>query len=340
MFLLGSLASCVDQLKNVNKTDDRLLSVDGMVSDKIGSYTVNLNLRSPNPNLKAKTPVGNALVTVKDDLGNTYNFEERSEGIYESDPEKFRGRLGRSYTLQIDLDNGKTYRSRVEKLKAAPKIDTIIPVYIRKTSSQGASVGSFDLMGIFQDPASKGDYYLLDWAHYYSKSVCNTYTENGIRYQESCCDPCYGIQRPWGKANIVTDAYSNGYHLRQKITTISYYTRDPYFIVVDLYTISEATYNFWRLTNNQVATSKANANAENAPVTIPSNITNVANSKETVLGLFSAVGSFRKSFYVKRDFIKEAPTTPLPANNVPVASCAACNETWQSTRFKPAGWLN
>lgn len=333
-----SLNTCTDSLKNVTKTGDGVLVVEGIVSDRQGPYEIRIYLKSPEVNSKIKSPVENADVTVSDDLGNSYPFTEGAKGSYISDPANFTGVSGRSYQLKIELDNGKTYQSKSEKLKAAPVVDTIYPIFIKKISAQGASTGTFDLIGVLNDPSTKGDFYRWDWTHYYPKNICNIYKQDGLNYESACCETCFGIQRPWGKALIASDVYSNGYRIRQKLSTISYDTRDDYFIVVDLYNISESTYQFWRNINNLIGTS--NANAQEAAVTIPSNIVNVNDPKDQAFGLFTVAGFSRKSFYVKRDYVREEPNALTPSTYIPSATCATCVENWQSTRFKPPGWRN
>lgn len=340
VFLLFSLSlnTCTDSLKGITKTADGVLVVEGIISDRPGPYEIRVYLKSLEVNNKTKTPVQNADVTVSDDNGNSYSFIEGAKGSYVSDPADFTGVPGRSYQLKIELDNGKTYQSKSEKLKAAPVVDTIYPIFIKKISTQGASTGTFDLIGVLNDPSTKGDYYRWDWTHYYPKNICNVYKQDGLNYESACCETCFGIQRPWGKALIASDVYSNGYRIRQKLSTISYDTRADYFIVVDLYNIPESTYQFWRNINNLIGTS--NANAQEALGSIPSNIVNVDNPKDQAFGLFMVAGFSRKSFYVKRDYVKEEPNALTPSTYIPSATCTECIENWQSTKFKPPGWRN
>ncbi len=333
-----SLNTCTDSLKGVIKTADGVLVVEGSVTDWPGTYEVKLYLKSLDVNIKTKSPVQNADVVVSDDKGNSYPFIEGAKGSYISDPADFTGIPGRSYKLKIELDNGKTYQSKSEKLKAAPVVDTIYPIFIKKISTQGTSTGTFDLIGVLNDPSTKGDYYRWDWTHYYPKNICNVYKQDGLNYESACCETCFGIQRPWGKAIIASDVYSNGNRMRQKLSTISYDTRADYFIVVDLYNIPESTYQFWRNINNLIGTS--NANAQEAPITIPSNIVNVDNPKDLALGVFTVAGFSRKSFYVKRDYLREEPNPLTPSTYIRSATCTECIENWQSTKFKPPGWRN
>ena len=136
VFLLFSLSlnTCTDSLKGVTKTADGVLVVEGSVTDQPGPYEVKLYLKSLDVNIKTKTPVQNADVMVLDDKGNSYPFMEGDKGRYISDPADFSGIPGRCYKLKIELDNGKTYQSKSEKLKAAPVVDTIYPIFIKKIS--------------------------------------------------------------------------------------------------------------------------------------------------------------------------------------------------------------
>ncbi|NHF59826.1 DUF4249 domain-containing protein [Flavobacteriaceae bacterium TP-CH-4] len=69
----------------------------------------------------------NAAVTVSDDQGNDYLFEEDAPGIYQSQT-AFAAQEGISYTLSIETDDGVRYSSTPESFQGLATIDSVYAV--------------------------------------------------------------------------------------------------------------------------------------------------------------------------------------------------------------------
>ena len=103
--------------------------------------------------------VENANVSVKDDLGNVYNFVEGDE-VYESENE-FQAIPGRKYQLRI-VANGKTYTSMQEVLSPVSPIQNVAVRDITLAGDRGAEikVKSFD-------PTGNSKYYRFEFEETY-----------------------------------------------------------------------------------------------------------------------------------------------------------------------------
>jgi hypothetical protein len=66
-----------------------------------------------------------AIVEIEDNEGNKFPCHEKKKGLYESSPEDFTGKTGKSYRLHITTSNGQHYMS--DGLLCAPhlKIDSV-----------------------------------------------------------------------------------------------------------------------------------------------------------------------------------------------------------------------
>lgn len=104
--LAFGLLSCEETIR----LDERQLLTryifEGLVTDQQARHyiriTEGIGFYTPGP-----TPrVRRASVTVSDDAGNTYNFEETEPGLYEAE---FKGEVGRVYTMRAVLENGEVF---------------------------------------------------------------------------------------------------------------------------------------------------------------------------------------------------------------------------------------
>jgi hypothetical protein len=121
----GLLVSCYKPYMADVESNEKILVVDGLITDEVASYHVNLNYALPFYSDSTRQPVNSANVYVTDDIGNHYMFSELSSGCYVSDSLQFRGCPGRTYTLFIETSEGEIYMSNLQRLNYPYSIDTI-----------------------------------------------------------------------------------------------------------------------------------------------------------------------------------------------------------------------
>ena len=95
---------------------ENYLVVDGLLTTQEGPHGVRLSETTPYGEPRNLTRITDALVTIADDEGNEVLLEETSNGWYYT-PNDFRGKVGKSYTLQIVTSDGYTYESDPQKIK-------------------------------------------------------------------------------------------------------------------------------------------------------------------------------------------------------------------------------
>ena len=108
-------------------TDRNTLVVDGVFTDGPGPHIVRLT-RPGDTNKQAFEDVRNAQLTLSDDAGNQYPYVETASAdgnrrFYQLNG--VRGIPGRTYTIDIRLANGDTYRSRPEKMPVGVPVDSV-----------------------------------------------------------------------------------------------------------------------------------------------------------------------------------------------------------------------
>lgn len=122
------LANCVQETNFFQKNSDQnTLVVDGVFTDGPGPHIIRLT-RPGDSNIQVFEPVRDAKITLSDDEGNQFEYVEKvsadgSRRYYQLD--NLRGVPGRTYSLEIQLPDGQTYRSRPEKMPAKVRMDSV-----------------------------------------------------------------------------------------------------------------------------------------------------------------------------------------------------------------------
>jgi len=124
IFIFFSMLTACYELYDADiEADEKVLTVDGLITDDVASYYIRLNYARPFDSYSTREPVSSARVFITDDLGRYYQFREVKNGIYRSDSLLFTGMPGRTYVLEIAAPDGEIYRSAPQKLmKANPEM--------------------------------------------------------------------------------------------------------------------------------------------------------------------------------------------------------------------------
>ena len=145
---------------DVEEGPERLV-VEGRIErrqdDPETAQSIRLSTTAPYFNNEATPVVSGAEVVVHDDEGAAYLFSEssRQPGIYEN--RDMRPEVGRTYTLEIDLD-GESYRA-VETLLPVAPIDSIYQQFEKANSFED---GGIRVKIDYKDAPGREDYYLWE----------------------------------------------------------------------------------------------------------------------------------------------------------------------------------
>lgn len=94
----------------------KVLVVDGMITNKTDAYHVFITYAKSFNSTDNGSKVSGAKVYVTDNVGNSYNFNEREKGDYTSDSLQFNGSPGQIYRLHIVTTDGLVYESDPQQL--------------------------------------------------------------------------------------------------------------------------------------------------------------------------------------------------------------------------------
>lgn len=299
LFLSATAASCISQFTPDIVSQSDFLTVNGLVTDENRRYSIILGISHPLDETSAEKPAAKARVYVSDDLGNSYNFTEKSPGKYLSDSTVFTGQTGRSYVLSIEY-NGKEYSSSLSLLQPVPPIDSLgYKIYDREINASGETEKVTRVTLSTLDPAGTCHYFR--WAFEETWEIHLPF--NLLPWEKKIC---------WVSElshNILianTEALSEDRVTDFTLTTYNNSTDRgmyKYTMLVKQYSVSREEYEFW----DKIRTMSQNTGGlyDVTPVSVIGNIQCITNPEEVVLGFFSVSG-----VSYKRIFIKDRLITP------------------------------
>jgi hypothetical protein len=205
--------------------------------------------------------VSNALITLKDDLGNSENLAETVPGVYISN--QMIGIVGRTYSLTVNTD-GKTLSSSC-KIPNLVKFDSLNVEVAERNGFRGGSTNELGTLYTvkvkFKDPANETNYY---------------------RFIE------YVNRKSTGNVYVYEDRLNNGKTNEKNLFNFNRYLTKGDIVTVEMQCITQAVYEYFN--------SFGNLSMGPSSSTPANPFTNINGS---VLGYFSAHTSEKKSVTIK-----------------------------------------
>jgi hypothetical protein len=300
--LLFILNSCISQFVPEIQEDKELVVVEGIISDQPVAYTIKLSKSLP-LGLKKNIPkpMKGCIVSISDDQGKSFNVKETVAGMYITDPTKFIGVIGRSYTLHINTGTtggNHNYESLPLEMKKVPPIDSI---YYEKVAIGNneiytkASEGAQIYLNT-HDPTNNCKFYRWEFSETWEFHLPNDYTvPNNI---------CW-ISANSGLINVKnTSVLGESRIIKYPLTFISSSTDRlawKYSILVNQYSLNEVEYTYWE--KLQTMSEQVGGLYDITPSSIPSNIRSIDDPTEVVLGFFSVSAVSSKRIFIQDHFL-------------------------------------
>jgi hypothetical protein len=305
LFALFLLSTCIDPYSPQLKGYSSLLVVDGLITDANTSYTVKL---SRTFQVQNSTPflVSDAIVFITDDAGANSNLINRGNGIYKTDSTQFNGIPGRTYVLHIRTSDEVEYESDACLMQSVPDIDSIY--FAKDDQVINNETQTEEGVEIYLD-SKEGDnnqYYRWDFNETWKFKVPDpkkfnfNMADSAITAVTDLKEFCWKSQK---SSEILIYSNYSGQAAPIKKEPINFIATDQsdrlliqYSILVNQYSISKEEYDFW---NNlkQVNESGGDIFAKQ-PFTVLSNIHNVSDPTERVLGYFQVSAVKQKRKYI------------------------------------------
>lgn len=342
-FLLLPMAACIDPYKVELPEGERLLTVEGYITTDPGPHTIKLTRTDTYGSVFEGLirPVTQATVAVRDSQGRVTFLTEIDQGVYQT-PDEFRAVVGLSYSLQIQLQDGKTYNSLPERVSQVPPISdlTYRAVQVATDNRLLDNVG-VQVFSEFTDPSDEQNFYywrlrsgtfqVIANPELYTLPPNHPTNPRGPAPKE-CCNTCYvGDASRIQRFAIASDADFNG--LRNRLPVL--YIEDnglrfkgTYRAEIEQMSISAGAHRFLKLVEQQL--SLTGSVFDQPPATIRGNIISLDNPDEVVLGYFMAAGVDRRFLYIQGNQLEFRATPRIIADD--------CRIVEGATLDPPANW--
>lgn len=304
--------SCVEPFSGVHGKYKNLLVVDGQITNEEGACEVKLMYSVSDINEEV-IPVDSANVLIYDNNGNIFNFIETSPGKYGCIDEHFKGQIGNTYVLQINTKDGKEYCSAPCLLNVPSIIDHVY--YLPDDYWSEFEAVRLKGISIFVDGSvvNKDSNYVRwtydeDWKFevpYPSNQIVKD--DNTIWFIPEKNVVCW-------KSDVSRDINIHSFQnqinnkiVAEKLLLIPSGETDKlsirYSILVKQYTISKEEYEFWDQLKQ--STEDIEDIFGKQPFAIKSNIKNIKDEEEPVLGYFTVAGVTSKRIYINREEVEQ-----------------------------------
>jgi len=122
------MISCYKPYTTGIDNDEKIMVVDGLITNRAASYHIKLNYASQFYSPGGTEPISNARVSVTDNKGAEIFFRETVDGDYVSDASIFTAKPGDSYVLRIETVEGDVYESTPQKMETEYEPDSVYAI--------------------------------------------------------------------------------------------------------------------------------------------------------------------------------------------------------------------
>jgi len=261
-----------------------------------------------------------ATVTVQDDLGNVYDFNEQDDS-YVSEP--FQGVAGRIYTLHIITSDGSEYVSTPERLPTATALDEITTSIVTQDGVEGVQ---FEANAY--DPSGMSKYYRYEYEETYKVTAplwsplkivvvdnpASTFDNFVVLPREEETRVCYGS----GRFTTIILAGTNDLS-EDRITKFPVHflgsqdsrLRERYSILIRQYVHNLASYTYYT-TLKAIAGGTGSILSQNQPGFFYGNIKSVGRPDEKVIGFFDVSFMTEKRVFFNYTDLFSTAVPPFP----------------------------
>lgn len=343
-FLLLLPMSCIDPYEVTVPQGPQLLTVDGLLTTGDGPHVIKLTRGDTYGSVfqGLVRPVRGATVLVRDDQGQvTFLAENTDEPGNYATSVGFSATVGRSYTLQFQLSDGKVYTSLPERVASVPEIQILDYDVIRiPVEGEANERSGVQLVVDLDDPADQNNFYF--WRTGVSTFVLKTRPDLfTIRPPEAddrdpdpkdCCDTCFQTESLGNQGIfIATDDTFNGLSTRLPVGFIE---DDGIRFVenhrarISQVSITQEAFRFLRLVKQQAEIS--GSVFDPPPARITGNMISLDDPEEVVLGYFIAGGEAKSEIYINANEMEfRQPNSIIPDD---------CRVLPNTTVDAPADW--
>lgn len=313
LFFILLSAGCVTEFVPEISESENVLVVEGLITDQPAANRVRIALSMPLSNLTDPVPVTSAIVTVKDDLGNSHELREREPGNYYTNPAGFRGEPGRKYFLLIESYMG-TYTSSWMEMVPVPPIDSVwYEKEFVKLNQLGQVVEGCQIYLDTHDPLNNARFFRWNYSETWifrlpydvPNSVCWITEESNRIFLTN--------------TSYLAESAVKRMPVRKIATETDDRLKELYSIQVNQYSLNEEEFRYWEKIRK--ISDNTGGLYDVVPMTIQGNMKNINDPDQLVLGFFSVSALSSQRIFIRDYFAGQKNLyTGCPYATVPISA--------------------
>ena len=331
-------STCLDEIELDVPASDAVLVIAGNIYTQPGPYSVFISESAEFASGPAGSPdpVSGAIVRLRDDVGNEETLTEFVNGEYRTAENGLRGTIGRTYTLEVQV-NGNTYQSQPEEILpvvSAESLETEVLTGERQNEA-GNFVSSTDVRVMVNTsfPINENGSFLR-WTSFGVYEYAEIGSQGNLNPQ--ICFVTEDVD--FDNVSVASsEEVVDNFIQRQPVLTrvVDFRFTARYCFNVVQHSITESAFNFWSAVGDEF--ERSGNIFEAPPGKINGNIFNVANAEDEVLGFFGASAVDTITILVEgREVGNPIPQCrPFPRGPESCTNCLLLNN---STRVRPPCW--
>lgn len=315
ILLIAMLCSCIEEYEpEINESADLLVIQGSIIREDTLQY-VEISRSAPYGD-PFKRPVSDCNVQVIDQNGRVFSFTEQEEGSYTAEIDQQFLQYGNKFVLRVTTPNNNIYESVPETILEGSPIDTL---YYANEPYQSSSEYFSEGLQIYADLKAPNEntrnyrWTIEETWEYRSSHVIDAYwdDENDTLIQEFSID-YYTCWQTMPVSGFYSASTENLLQNEKKRVPLNYVPGEDwrlgvkYCAHVKQFSLGDDAFEYWN--KNKVETTETGGLYQTQPSQSKSNIYNIEDPDEIVLGYFWA-SSYNEDFV-----FYSGPFKPLPPN--------------------------
>ncbi len=340
-FLLLSISllvfnSCIKELEFETEQLDQLFVFDGTLDNRVGTQKLLIS-RTGEFGKQVFEPVTGGNVVLKNDIGDSWAYEEFEAGSYYLFD--FAGEVGRSYHIEGLMPNGKTYKSKPEKMHPPIPIEELIFDFGTEEFNQEngniSDIGKCNIFAQLRLPVSEEGVF-VKW------QTENIYQFTGLPNAFNVFMRCFipGELDRQGIAVLSSNLNTSGAPILKKVSQkgMDWTFNETQYFNVTQSSISEEAFLYWQKIDR--VTNDVGTLFDAPPASVIGNMINESDPELPVLGYFRVESSVIERIKVNPNQIPiQIPAKYCGLNRLSSPSeCSNCLGFPNSTEMKPSWW--
>jgi len=329
LMMIFIFIGCTEVYNPEISTDTEALIVEGLITNETGPFVIKLTKAKPlsfDSINSVNHFVSGAIVKIVDGDKKTYELNESSPGKYFTSS-GFKTKIGNTYTLFINTNDGNRYQSNTEMLLSPQSYDSIRGVFTKKdylnSKNEVKSVtGAEIFVNLFKSipnnepvPACR---FVSDITVQYHLTFNESYWEDGVEhiitdwfwfcfgwntFRLSDIENITEQKNNFSNAEIKNHSIgfmpfdASDYNMKTFFGTNIPQTTMIYYLTVNQYTMNSDTYRFYKAANNQLSADGKIFDPISSQLL--GNMRCVNNPEKIVLGLFEVSSVKKQAVLVK-----------------------------------------